>query len=462
MSWSLLRNSLLVSGFTTLLAVSCGFLAALWLASLPTRWRQGLLAAAIVAFALPPFLVTNCWIHLLGETGVWRSWLPLNIYSLGGTVWILGLMSWPITLVVVLSAWRRLEAAQLESDPALNGTALLRWALWPMGRVALGQAAVLTFVLALNNFAVPAILQVKIFPAELWVKFNTNFDYAAALALSWPLVLAPMLLIFCLRHAEPGWPRRQGPASSRALRRQLGPIWFWSAGLMTVLLLALEVGLPLYQLAATGRTWTELPNVWRASSGVVGNSFWLAAMAASLSVSLGLATWRWAIGRYLWLPLLVPGVLLGVALIFVFNRPVFGVIYQSVAIVVVAWTVRYVAPAWNAAAQALRSVDRDLTDAARLEGASGWALLRHVFWPQIAPQVGAGWYVTYLLCLWDVETLVLIVPPGGETLAVRVFNLLHYGHNAQVNALCLMLLALAAAPLAIWSFWRGLRANTAS
>jgi len=228
------------------------------------------------------------------------------------------------------------------------------------------------------------------------------------------------------------------------------------------LLLALGVGLPLYQLAATGRTWTELPNVWRASSGVVGNSFWLAVTAASLSVSLGLASWRWAIGRYLWLPLLVPGVLLGVALIFVFNRPVLGVIYQSVAIVVVAWTIRYVAPAWNAAAQARRSVDCDLTDAARLEGASGWALLRHVFWPQIAPQVGAGWYITYLLCLWDVETLVLIVPPGGETLAVRVFNLLHYGHNAQVNALCLMLLALAAAPLAIWSFWRGLRANPAS
>src|SRR5260370_29937245 len=188
-----------------------------------------------------------------------------------------------------------------------------------MGRGALGQAAVLTFVLALNNFAVPAILQVKIFPAELWVKFNTNFDYAAALALSWPLILAPLLLILCLRHAEPGWPRRQGLASSRALRRQLGPSWCWSAGLITVFLLALAVGLPLYQLAATGRTWTELPNVWRASSGVVGNSFWLAVMAASLSVLFGLAGWRWAIGRYLWLPVLVPGVLLGCHVIFVFN-----------------------------------------------------------------------------------------------------------------------------------------------
>jgi hypothetical protein len=63
---------------------------------------------------------------------------------------------------------------------------------------------------------------------------------------------------------------------------------------------------------------------------------------------------------------------------------------------------------------------------------------------------GAAWYVIYLLCLWDVETLVLIVPPGGETLAVRIFNLLHYGHNSQVNALCLVLLALGLLPLILW------------
>src|SRR6185295_10908103 len=62
----------------------------------------------------------------------------------------------------------------------------------------------------------------------------------------------------------------------------------------------------------------------------------------------------------------------------------------------------------------------------------------------------AAWYVTYLLCLWDVETLVLIVPPGGETLAMRAFNLLHYGHNAQVNAVCLLLLGAALLPLACW------------
>ena len=80
-------------------------------------------------------------------------------------------------------------------------------------------------------------------------------------------------------------------------------------------------------------------------------------------------------------------------------------------------------------------------------------MLRYVQWPQVAPQAAAAWYVIFLLCLWDVESLILVVPPGGETLALRVFNLLHYGHNAQVNALCLALLVLAVAPLVVWKAW---------
>jgi DNA-binding beta-propeller fold protein YncE len=44
---------------------------------------------------------------------------------------------------------------------------------------------------------------------------------------------------------------------------------------------------------------------------------------------------------------------------------------------------------------------------------------------------------------------VLVTPPGGETLALRIFNLLHYGHTAHVNANCLLLLGLAIAPVLV-------------
>jgi ABC-type Fe3+ transport system permease subunit len=228
-------------------------------------------------------------------------------------------------------------------------------------------------------------------------------------------------------------------------------------GVLTLGLLAMSVALPLWEVAGAARTRSELPNLIRAAPDVIWNSFAFAAIAASLCVALGLVSWRAPIGLILWLPFLVPGVLLGRALTWAFNRPGWDWLYGGFGLVLLAFALRYLALGWNGTALALRAVDRDLIDAARLEGARGWALLRHAQWPQAGPQVAAAWYVTYLLCLWDVETLVLIYPPGGETLALRIFNLLHYGHHAQVNALCVLLLAVAVAPLGVWQIWSVVR-----
>ncbi len=455
MNWVLLQNSLLVSALATLLATGFGLVVALWLAGLEARWRNGLLMLAVMALALPPFLVTNCWLHLLGHTGIWRGWLPLNIYSLGGTIWILALLLWPITTFATLAAWQRLQPAHFEADAQLAGGKLIHWLLLPMARAALGQAAVLTIVLTLNHFAVPAILQTKVFPAEIWVSFNTTFDYLAAIRLSWPLVLAPLLLLIWMNRREIAWPRLAAPTSPRIFRRQLGNGWFGMCGVGSLIVLFLSVGLPVVQLFTATHTWSEFAKAFSAGRTACLNSFLLAALTATLTVGLGLATWRWRIGVFLWLPFLVPGVLLGIALIVLLNRPPLTAFYQSAGIVILAWSLRYLAIGWNGAARARRSVDPILTDAARLDGANRWQLFRHVHWPQLAPQLAAAWYVVYLLCLWDVETLVLVVPPSGETLALRVFNLLHYGHNSQVNALCLLLLALAALPLAGWLVARG-------
>jgi iron(III) transport system permease protein len=469
---TLLLNSLLVSGLATLLSAGFGLLTALWAAGLEPRWRSRLIAIAAMALALPPFLVTNCWLHYLGTTGVWHGWLHLDIVSFGGAVWLLALLTWPITFLSVLSAWGRLQPAQLECDAAVTGWWLFRGLLFPAARSALANAGVLTFVLALNNFSVPALLQVKIFPAEVWVRFNTTFDTLGALKLSWPLVVGPLLLLLWFVRHDLSWPRLEGAVPAKLFRQQLGPVWSFLSGAGALAVCFLSVGLPLFQLASVSRTWIELPGAIAAGQAAIRNSVVLAAASATAVLAIALAAgalgngslpsrlsewspWqRTAAGVFrfgVWLPFLVPGVLLGIGLIVVFNRPVLAAFYHSEGIVLLALVIRYFAPGRTPVAHGLQATDRDLADAARLEGASRWQVLRYVHLPQIAPQAAAAWYIVFLLCLWDVESMVLIVPPGGETLALRIFNLLHYGHNPQVNALCLTLLALAVVPLLAWS-----------
>jgi ABC-type Fe3+ transport system permease subunit/DNA-binding beta-propeller fold protein YncE len=528
MNWVLLRNSLLVGGMTTGLSVSIGFLSALWLAGLAPRVRTWFLGAAILALALPPFLVTNSWLDFLGPTGVWHKWLPFDIFSLGGTVWILSLLLWPLSLLLVWGAWQRLEPAQLEGDLRVTGWALVRVLLLPLARSGLIQAAILTFALALNNFAVPAILQIKVLPAEMWIRFNTTFDTPGALAVSWPLALAPLFLVFWLSRHELPWPHLEPPVSARLFRAQLGPAWFWFSGACSVLVSFCVVVLPLSQILSARRTWTELPGAIAAGQNAIWNSFWYASAAAAVVVGVSLfvvtrfesrrpcgktrrpkaetrkkaeirnpnqmaaqvspfseastkenlvtsrrrqfgfrisAFFRasdfglriyYAIAAAAWLAFLLPGVLLGIGLIHAFNHGWSALFYQSAGIVILAFAIRYLVIGWHAARQAIRKVDRDLIDVAHLEGATRWQMLKYVQWPQIARPALLTWYIVFLLCLWDVESLILVVPPGGETLALRVFNLLHYGHNAQVNALCLALLGLALVPLVLSKSWQSL------
>ncbi len=450
MNWPLVFNSFFVSGMATLLSVTFGLFVALWCMGLRPKSRRLVLGLAAVALVVPPFLVTNTWLHYLGETGVWRPWLPLSIFSLSGTVWILVLLHWPVTLFFVSAAWQRLESAQLEADPLLCGGSLLRWLLLPMARNALMQSAMITFVLTLNNFAVPAILQTKVFLEEVWVIFNTQLNTREALKLSWPLVLLPLCLLFWFRSRNVRWPKRQATVSPIFFRQQLGSKLFAGAGIVAVAVLFFSAALPLAQILTAERTWTDFIPAFAAGERALFHSIIFGAISATIVVAVALATVRFPIGRFVWITFLIPGVLLGIALIWVFNRPPFTALYQSLWIVIVAYVIRYLAIGWTGVQHALSGVDRNLADAAQVEGANKWQLLRYVIWPQVFPQLAAAWYVVYLLCIWDVESIVLVVPPDGETLALRAFNLLHYGHNSQINALCLLLLLVGAAPFVFW------------
>ncbi|HXI52015.1 MAG TPA: hypothetical protein VNH84_10935 [Candidatus Saccharimonadales bacterium] len=228
MNWPLLANSLLVSGLTTLLASVLGAAVALAALGLPPRGRQLVLAGAVCTLVLPPFLVTGCWLDLLGQSANWDASLPFSLFSRGGAVWLLTLLSWPVTTFLALGAWSRLEAGQLEIEPRLRGWTLLRRVLLPMAAPALGQSVALTFVLALNNFAIPVILQVKVYPEELWLAFTTRLDEAGAWAACLPAVVAPLVLLLLWRgRGCPGRPKecpRSRPRSAVSWAR------LWSGG----------------------------------------------------------------------------------------------------------------------------------------------------------------------------------------------------------------------------------------
>ncbi len=450
MSWGLLLNSLALAVPVALGAVAAGWLVALFIASSCGRVRWVVLTGAVVSLALPPFLVVNAWLGLLGNVGALKPWLPLDIYSHGGAAWVLMLMLWPLSCLMCLGSLKRLTVELLDAEPGLNGWSLARSLLLPMTRPAALQSGLIVFALAFNNIAVPAILQVKVFPAQFWVQFSTSYNFALAWQYGWVLAALPLGLLL-LRGRAVAWPWESQGVSAKVLRDRLGQGLLGTVTVVAELLVGLSVLLPLGHLMLDARTWTDVLDAIRAGKQAVWNSFWYSAATATLVSVLGMAAVRLTGLRLAWLLFFLPGVLLGVLLVFLLNRPGLGWLYGGPGIVLMAFGLRYFALGWEGIRLAKESLDSDLQTVSDLAGLPWWQRWRHLFLPQSGPVLATAWYVVYLLCLWDTETLVLVVPPGGETLALRVFNLLHYGHHAQVNALCLILLLLAVLPLVVWA-----------
>lgn len=465
MNWPLLQNSLVLAASATFVAAALGLAVAMCHLCLPLRMRPSLKGLAILSLAWPPFFVANTWLEVLSPGSFLRK-LGVNPLTLGGAVVVLSLMLWPVTYLLVSSAWSRLQLAAVETNLEVTGWNLWRAVLCPECSASVAAAGLLTFVLALNNFAVPAILQVKVLPAEVWIAFSTLFRPGEAMLLGLPLIILPLIAILILTAKSRAIPLRDSPAplSPDLLRRQLGSAWWGSSLALTLMVCGLSALLPAAVLLFNPQTWTQFPGALAAGSSALWNSIWQPASTATILCILAVIWNAPRIGStsgrrlslsavlnaLLWIPFFAPGVMLGICLIWLLNRPGVDWLYQSIGVVLLALGIRYCAVAVTPIRAVFANSDATVLDAARLSGASRFTVLRRILVPASLPHLAAVWYVLYLLVLWDVETVLLLYPPGSETLAFNVFNLLHYGYAGEVNAVCLILAALALLPFVLW------------
>ena len=452
MSWGLLIDSFALALLVAIFSVVVGWCVALFLVGLSGWKRVVFLLGVVISFSMPPFLIVNTWLGLFGKVGLLKPWFPFDIYSFYGAIWVLMMILWPIPCLMSFGALKRLTPELLDTEPGLSGYGLVKYILFPLSNSALLQSGVIVFVLAFNNIAVPAILQVKVFPTQFWVQFSSTYNFQMAWQYGWVLVSVPVFVLLVLRGREVVWPWESQGLDPDLFSERLNQSIRWFSSAFSWSIIAISLFLPLGHLLLDARTWMGFPDAVQAGSRSIFNSFLFAILAATFVSILGALTSRYKMFRLSWLFFFLPGVLLGIVWIFIFNRPLFDWFYGGIFMVVTALGLRYFAIGWEAMRAINSSIDTDLKSAADLFGLPWWQRWQHLFQPQASWAIVMVWYVIYLLSLWDTETVVLIVPPGGETLALRIFNLLHYGHHAQVNALCLILLALAMLPIILGFF----------
>jgi iron(III) transport system permease protein len=140
------------------------------------------------------------------------------------------------------------------------------------------------------------------------------------------------------------------------------------------------------------------------------------------------------------LPIAVPGIVLGLALLALYVRsPV--PIYGTAWILLIAYVTRFLPFASRAAAVSMGQVGRELEEAARVSGVGWWRTFRRVLFPLILPGLAAAWLYVFVLSLRELSSSILLYSPGNDVLAVRIWESYNQGRFAQLAALGVLLVA---------------------
>ncbi|KTR85078.1 iron ABC transporter permease, partial [Leucobacter chromiiresistens] len=161
------RNSLVSAALSAVLAVVIGTALALLLERTDLPGRRALRMLALSPMLMPPFVGAIAWLSLLGPSSdvntFWsqRFGAPLwNLYGGDGVVFLLTLHSYPIAMMIVTAALRRVPA-DLEQAARIAGSSAPR-ALWevttPLLRPAMLSSLTLIAVSNLADFGIPSII----------------------------------------------------------------------------------------------------------------------------------------------------------------------------------------------------------------------------------------------------------------------------------------------------------------
>ncbi|HWL67018.1 MAG TPA: iron ABC transporter permease [Geminicoccus sp.] len=398
---------------------------------------------------------------------------PNPLIGRGGVILVLGLHHAPLVTILVLAGLKTVPHELVEAaamDGAGQRTLLARIVL-PLLAPQLVAAALLAFVAAFGNFGIPALLGMPAgyltLPTLIYRELVGNglgvIDRAALLAVA--------MLVLVLLPAGGAAVVLARSGTRRSTERPLGRFWRlgrWRlpglvlAWAMVALVLFLPLGAllasalaPTYgaRLTPASATLAHFAEVlWRQDVTVRAfrNSFLFAGGAALLLalvvVPVGHALDRApARARQLLLPLIelpyaLPGIVLAIACILLFVRPLplLGVtIYATPWIILFAYMARFLPVVLKPPLAALAQLERAQEEAAALDGAGPLARLVHVVLPAIWPAVTAGGLLAFLLAFNELTVSALLWTAGTETLGVVLFSLEEAGLVSEASAVAL-------------------------
>ena len=148
---------------------------------------------------------------------------------------------------------------------------------------------------------------------------------------------------------------------------------------------------------------------------------------------------RWGIDVLCSMPLVFPGIVLGIAILVQFLNMRFIPIYGTIWILVFAFLVRFLPYGMRFNYSGIMSISKELEESARMCGAGAWRILRSVVLPLTMPAVIATWIYVFMYAIRDLSAAVLLSGPKNAIVSIVILDLWNNGEVPQLAAMSIVI-----------------------
>ncbi len=475
-----LGNSLLYAVEVMLLSIVLAVPIA-WAVSRTDMPAKGLIRALILgAFITPPYLGAIGWILLAGPNAGWlnHAWMAVtgsdsglfNVFSFAGLVFVTALYSCPY-IFVFTAAGLDLVSSEMEEAANILGAGRVRTTFritLPLVAPAIIGGAIIVFLDTVALFGTPAIIalpaRIRLMTLVLWqfFEFPVRAEAAAAYAVPLILITVAMFSVQRLILSRKGYVALTGKGGSRAMM-PLG-LFRWVMLAYSLLIVSLAVILPYAALAQAafskawglGLSWANLTlGNFRAvlleanSRATIIHSFTYSAAAACVAVVLALIV-SYVVSRRLvrggglltllcMAPLVIPGIVLGVAFYATYAPPPIA-LYGTATILVIGYTTRFLPIAYVNCMAGIRSLNPEMEEAVRILGGSRLRAIRRVVVPLLKTNLVGSWLLVFIPATRELSTAIFLVGAQTRVISVMMLDLSENGSFETLAALGFLLL----------------------
>ena len=446
-----------------------------------------------LSFFLPSLSVTLGWILVLDpEYGLgnqlWK-WLfgtergPFNIYSFWGIVWAhIGHNTTAVKVMLLTPAFRNMDASLEEASQVAGASPLktLVRILVPIMTPVLLVVLILSVISGLQAFEVEMVLGspigFQVYSTKIYSLIQQEpplFGPATALSTLVLLLLLPLIAAQRRLIGRREYTTVTGRYQGRPLHlgRWRAPAFVLVAlvafvvTVVPMVFLMLGTFMSLFGFFYIANPWTlenwrrvfadpifvrSLRNTLLMSSGGSLLSVICFSLIAYITVKTKFV-WRGLLDFISWFPSAVPGILMGIGLLWLFlDVRMFRPLYGSIVLLILATVIGGITLGTQLLKSNLLQLGRELEEASRTMGASWWTTYRRIVVPLMLPTLILVGVLNFIHAARDISNVALLATSSSRTLALLQLDFMVSGRyeSAAVVATIVMLLTTGVAVLA--------------